>query len=138
MTAARYDLIIDQGSDFSLELTVKENGTLKDLSGWHGRASLRKSLEGDEIQKNSASVFTVNTYVGTDSSDTDTYGIQHVDNRGKLKLDMHFDTSDDIPAGTYYYDLEIYNNGGGNPATAPTQVKRLIGGSATIRREITR
>ena len=29
MTAARYDLVIDQGSDFAIELTVKENETVK-------------------------------------------------------------------------------------------------------------
>ena len=45
MTAARYDLTIDQGSDFSLELTVKESATAKDLSKWHGRAHLRKNKE---------------------------------------------------------------------------------------------
>jgi len=133
MTAARYDLIIDQGSDFSLELTVKESGSLKNLSGWHGRATLRKTLEGG-IDK----TFTVSTHVGTDSTDSSTYGIQPADKLGKLTLSMPFGSSALTAAGTYHYDLEIYYNNSGNPATGATQVKRLIGGMATVRREITR
>lgn len=133
MTAARYDLIIDQGSDFSLELTVKESGSLKNLSGWHGRAYLRKSLEGGI-----AKTFTVSTHVGTDSTDNSTYGVQPADKVGKVTMSMPFGSSQITTAGTYHYDLEIfYNNSGDSTATA-TQVKRLIGGTATVRREITR
>lgn len=133
MTAARYDLTIDQGSDFSLELTVKESGQAKDLSGWHGRALLRKTPESPVTK-----VFVVSTHVGTDSSDTDTYGIQPVDKRGKVTMSMPFSSSDDVPAGVYNYDLEIYYNGSGDKTADQTQVKRLIGGTATVRREITR
>ena len=32
MSAARYNLIIDQGTDFALEFIVKESGTAKSLS----------------------------------------------------------------------------------------------------------
>ena len=32
MSAARYNLIIDQGTDFALEFIVKESGTAKNLS----------------------------------------------------------------------------------------------------------
>lgn len=133
MTAARYDLTIDQGSDFSLELTVKENGAAKSLTGWHGRALLRKTPESPVTK-----VFVVSTHVGTDSSDTDTYGIQSSDDEGKLTMSMPFSSTDDVPAGVYQYDLEIYYNGSGDSTVAQTQVKRLIGGTATVRREITR
>lgn len=133
MTAARYDLIIDQGSDFSLELTVKESGSLKNLSGWHGRATLRKTLDGGSTQ-----TFTVSTHVGTDSTDSGTYGIQPSDKVGKVTLSMPFGTSTAITAGTYHYDLEIFYNNSGDSTVAATQVKRLIGGMTTIRREITR
>ena len=136
MTAARYDLTIDQGSDFSLELTVKESGQAKNLSGWHGRAFLRKTPESGI-----AKTFVVSTHVGTDSTDTDTYGIQPVDKRGKVTMSMPYTSTDDITAGVYNYDLEIYYNASGNSNTTEvgaTQVKRLIGGTATVRREITR
>ena len=136
MTAARYDLTIDQGSDFSLELTVKESGSLKNLSGWHGRAMLRKTPES-EITK----TFVVSTHVGTDSTDSSTYGVQPADKVGKVTMSMPYTSTDDVTAGVYNYDLEIYYNGSGNSNTAEvgaTQVKRLIGGTATVRREITR
>ena len=32
MTAARYDITIDQGSDFALELDAKENRIIKNLT----------------------------------------------------------------------------------------------------------
>lgn len=136
MTAARYDLTIDQGSDFSLELTVKESGSLKNLSGWHGRAFLRKTLESGVTK-----TFVVSTHVGTDSTDSSTYGIQPADKQGKVTMSMPYTSTDDVTAGTYHYDLEIYYNNSGNSNTAEvgaTQVKRLIGGMATVRREITR
>lgn len=133
MTAARYDLIIDQGSDFSLELTVKESGTAKDLSGWHGRAFLRKTPESGI-----AKTFTISTHVGTDSTDTNTYGVQPVDKRGKVTMSMPYSDTIAVTAGTYNYDLEIYYNASGDNTAGQTQVKRLIGGTATVRREITR
>ena len=39
MTAARYDLVIDQGSDFAIEFTVAESGSAKNLSGYTARAA---------------------------------------------------------------------------------------------------
>ena len=35
MSAARYDLVIDQGSDFAIEFTVDESGTVKNLTGYY-------------------------------------------------------------------------------------------------------
>ena len=43
MSAARYDLVIDQGSDFAIEFTVNESGSAKNLSGYSARAQLRPS-----------------------------------------------------------------------------------------------
>ena len=34
MTAATYDLVIDQGSDFAIDLTITESGTAKNLTGY--------------------------------------------------------------------------------------------------------
>ena len=133
MTAARYDLTIDQGSDFSLELTVKESGSAKDLSGWHGRALLRKTPESPVTK-----VFVVSTHVGTDSTDTDTYGIQPSDKLGKVTISMPFSSTDDVPAGTYSYDLEIYYNDSALPSAGASAVSRIMGGSMNLRREVTR
>ena len=132
MTAARYDLTIDQGSDFSLELTVKESGTAKDLSKWHGRAHLRKNKE------DTATAATFSFDMNHDAS-----GDQVEADHGKMTMSLPYTTTDDLAAGIYHYDVEIYYNNSATPATAETisavtQVKRLFGGTATVTREITR
>ena len=44
MSAATYNLVIDQGSDFALDLIVKESGTALNLTNYSGRAQLRTSV----------------------------------------------------------------------------------------------
>ena len=34
MSAANYDLVIDQGSTFTIDLVVKENSVIKNLTGY--------------------------------------------------------------------------------------------------------
>jgi len=41
MAAGKYNITIDQGSDFSIQLTVKESGSAKNLTGYSARAQLR-------------------------------------------------------------------------------------------------
>ena len=36
MTAATYDLMIDQGSDFAVDLAITEAGSEKNLTGYSG------------------------------------------------------------------------------------------------------
>ena len=33
MSAANYDLVIDQGSSFTIDITIKESGAVKNLTG---------------------------------------------------------------------------------------------------------
>ena len=119
MTAARYDLTIDQGSDFSLELTVKESGSEKDLSGFFARAHLRATKEatGAPAASFTATIPTPKT-------------------NGKINLSLAHGTSDDLTAGVYFYDLEIYE--AASAAASAVQVSRLIHGQAHVRREVTR
>ena len=49
MSAARYDLVIDQGSDFAIEFTVNESGSAKNLSGYSARAQLRPSKNSSTL-----------------------------------------------------------------------------------------
>lgn len=120
MTAARYDLIIDQGSDFALELTVKEAGIPKDLTDWLGRAQLRSTKEATTA----AETFSVTR-------------LEPYATSGKVKLSLSYAQSAAMTAGTYYYDLELYEPS--NPAgSADVQVLRIISGTASIRREVTR
>ncbi len=128
MTAARYDLTIDQGSDFSLMLTIKENGTLKNLSGWHGRGAFRKTLDGGKAGDLTVSV------VGRGAGEKD----QPESDHGKLNIALGFATSAGLTAGTYLYDIEIYYNDSADATTGATKVTRVIGGSLNLRREVTR
>jgi len=133
MTAARYDLTIDQGSDFSLTLTIKENGTAKDLTGWHGRAAFRKTLDGGKIGDFTVQVVGANG----DPRASDTKD-QPAAYHGQLLFKLPFNTSAGIQAGTYFYDLEIYYNDSALPSASASAVSRIMGGNMNLRREVTR
>jgi len=111
MTAAKYDLNIDQGSDFALEFTISENGLAKNLTGWAGRAQLRKDLEEDTKTDFTCSV--------TDAG------------AGKVKVELSNTTSAGLSAGTYHWGLEIFHAVDG-------KVSRLLQGKANINREVVR
>ena len=122
MTAARYDITIDQGSDFSLELTVKESGnpenfSVADGNTWGARAKFRKTLEDTTSYNLGAAV--------TQNGD------------GKLVITHAFSDNTDAPAGTYLYDVEIFQHTTGD-TSAVHQVTRLLSGNLTLRREVTR
>ena len=114
MTAARHDLTIDQGADFSLELTIKESGSAKNLTNWHARSQLRKNKES----ASAAASFDVS--IGTPVT------------AGKVLMQMDWEETDDLPAGIYYYDLELYNvaEGEGAGATHERPCSRARGAAA--------
>jgi len=124
MTAARYDLIIDQGSDFSLELTIKESASVKNLTHWYARSQLRKNKES------ASAAATFNASIGSNPLE------------GKVLLQMDWEDTDDLAAGIYYYDLELFNTTSANGKNATPasilQVLRIMGGQAHVRREVTR
>ena len=112
MSAARYDLVIDQGSDFAIEFTVKESGSAKNLTGYSARAQLRPS-------KNSSTL-----------SATFTCGIATPAN-GKITMTLPNATSKLLTAGRYHYDLEIFTS-------SDALVTRLLFGEVTLTQEVTR
>jgi len=112
MTAATYNLTVDQGSDFALSLVIKEAGQVKDLTGYSARAQLRARKASETLTA---------TFTCTITSPTS----------GEVILALPNATSKDIPAGVYYYDLELYT-----PSDA--LVVRLIEGQVTVRQEVTR
>lgn len=113
MTAANYNLIIDQGSDFALNLNIKEAGVVKDLTGYLARAQLRSSKKSTTV----AGSFTCT--------------ILSPATGGNIKMELSNAISSAMSPGLYYYDLEIYTAGDGI-------VKRLIQGEATLTQEVTR
>ena len=112
MTAATYDLVIDQGSDFAIDLTITEGGTAKNLTGYSGRAQIRT------------------THAAASATASFTVTIVNAAN-GTMKLELQASTTTALAAGRYVYDLEIHT---ANDAT----VKRLIQGSVTINQQVTR
>ena len=113
MTAATYDLVIDQGSDFAIDLTITEGGSAKNLTGYAGRAQMRS------------------THASSSVSATFTCSIVGADSNGILKMELSSSTTTSLTAGRYVYDLEIHT---GSDAI----VKRLIQGNVTINPEVTR
>lgn len=112
MKAARYNLIIDQGSDFALEFTVSESGTVKDLTGYSARAQLRPTKSSSTL----TGTFTCSIPVPAN---------------GKIQLSLSNATSNEISAGSYQYDLEIFTAG-------DAVVQKLLHGSVTLNQGVTR
>jgi hypothetical protein len=113
MSAANYDLVIDQGSTFAIDLTVKESGVAKNLTGYSARAQMRST-------KTAASV-----------SGTFTCTVLNPASDGVLKMELPASTSSAMSAGLYFYDLEIHTG-------SDSIVKRLLEGKVTINQEVTR
>lgn len=112
MAAATYNLVIDQGSDFVIDLVVKESGSVKNLTNYSARAQLR-------TKKDASSVAASFTCTVTNAAS------------GAITMEMSNSVSSAITSGRYYYDLEIFTSNN-------TIVKRLIQGEVTLNQEVTR
>ena len=112
MSAGTYNLVIDQGSDFALDLIIKQAGTAKNLTGYSGRAQLRTS--------HSASSAAASFIVAITNAA-----------EGAVQLKLTASTSSSLAAGQYVYDLEIFTSN-------DSIVKRIIGGEVTLTPEVTR
>ena len=112
MAAANYDLTIDQGSTFVIDITVKESGSVKDLTGYSARAQMRSTKTASEV----AASFTCSIPIASN---------------GIVKMELPAATSSGMTAGLFFYDLEIHTAG-------DAIVKRLIEGKVTLNQEVTR
>ena len=56
MAAGIYDIVIDQGADFSIQLELANNGSAVNLTGFTARAQLRATPTTSEL----AASFTIN------------------------------------------------------------------------------
>ena len=112
MSAGKYDITIDQGSDFELTLVIKDGGSARDLGGWNARGKLQSTYDAAQSYD-----FTF-TGIGGGSLGDD----------GTVVMKMANTVSDDIAAGFYVYDVEIYEG---------TNVERIIQGKAEVTREVT-
>ena len=112
MTAANHNLTIDQGSDFALDLIVKDSGVVKNLASYSARAQMRSTKSASSV----AATFTCTI--------TNAAG-------GALKMELPNATSSSLSAGKYYYDLELYT-------ASDTIVQRLMQGTVILTPEVTR
>ena len=112
MSAGTYNVTIEQGADFAISLTITENGSAKNLSGYSARAQMRS-------KKSSTTVGGTFTCSITSASE------------GKVKMSMSNSTTKDLTPGVYFYDLELFTASDAN-------VTRLLEGKATVTAEVTR
>jgi len=109
------NLVIDQGTTFSLTITVADaNGNEIDLDGYTARAQLRKSYGAT-----SYTAFTV-----TISENTTT---------GELTISLTDTQTSALKAGRYVYDVEIVA-----PVADGSPVTRVLEGIITVTPEVTR
>ena len=84
MSAANHDLVIDQGSTFVIDLTIKESGSIKNLTGFSARSQLRSSKTASAV----AASFTCTIANPTS---------------GVVKMELPATTSTAMTAGVYFY-----------------------------------
>ena len=112
MSAGTYNLVVDQGSSYALDLLIKQGGSAMDLTNYTGRAQIRTT----HTASSASASFTV--------TKTNASG-------GVLKMELEPATTAALAAGQYVYDLEIYT---ANNAI----VKRILQGEITLTPEVTR
>ena len=123
MSAGTYNLFIDQGSDFAVDLVIKESGSAMNLSNYSGRGQLRSSHTSSTI----AGYFKVTVTNPTGGAlKVELPNGNWTDSGGTTQTG-----SKDIAAGQYVYDIEIFTN-------ADAVVKRIMQGTATVNPEVTR
>ena len=112
MAAGNYDIVIDQGSDFAIQLQISADGSNVNLTNQSARAQLRPTA--------------------TSSTLTETFTCSVVSiTEGKIRVALTNSETSAISPGKYYYDVELVNAG-------TSTVTRLIQGIARVTAEVTR
>ncbi len=111
MAAGTYNFIMEQGATFSRQLTIKEDGSAMDLTGYSVASKFRSTHDSSTV---------VGTFTCTITSASG----------GVITMAMTASATADIEEGIYKYDLEITSGSG--------TVTRLIEGDITVNPEVTR
>ena len=111
MAAGTYNFVLDQGATFTRQLTVKENGSAMNLTGYSVASKMRSTHDTSTV---------AGTFTCTISNASG----------GIITISMTSSTTAAIEEGMYVYDLEITSSGG--------TVTRLMEGSVTVNPEVTR
>ena len=111
MSAGTYNFILEQGATFNRQLTVKDDGSVMDLTGYSVASKMRSTHDSSTV---------VGTFTCTISNATG----------GIITMSMTNSTTGAIEEGIYVYDLEMTSGGG--------VVTRLMEGTVTVNPEVTR
>jgi hypothetical protein len=111
MSAATYNLTIDQGSDFAVEFQISEDGVPRNLTGYFARSQVRKLKTSSDVAVNFTCTITAPL-------------------EGKMVMSLD-NTATSMVAGDYHYDMELYT-------LEDASVTRMIEGKVTVTQEVTR
>jgi len=111
MAAGTYNFIVEQGATFNRILTVKENNSAMNLTGYSVASKMRSTHDSSTV---------VGTFTCTISNASG----------GEITMSMTSSTSSAIEEGIYVYDLETTSGSG--------TVTRLLQGEVTVNPEVTR
>ncbi len=111
MAAGTYNFIIEQGATFSRQLTVKENSSALNLTGYSVASLMRSTHDSSTV---------AGTFTCTISSASG----------GIINMTMTPAVTGAIEEGIYKYDLEITSGAG--------TITRLLEGEVTVNPEVTR
>jgi hypothetical protein len=109
MASAKHNLIIDQGSDFNMQLTFRQNGINMNLTGYNIRAQIREG-------KTATTITASFTGLVVDALN------------GVFLISLPAATSSGINPGNYFYDVEVYG----------ASITRVLEGKVIITPEVTR
>tara|TARA_R100001460_G_scaffold96890_1_gene139310 strand:- start:629 stop:964 length:336 start_codon:yes stop_codon:yes gene_type:complete len=110
--ATIFNLFLDQGTTFKANVTIKDNtGIVRNISGHTARSQFRRSIKSSNSHS-----FTATIPVGTD---------------GNVFLSMNSNTTTNVTAARYLYDIEIVND-------SNDEIERVAEGIVIVSPEITR
>ena len=112
MAAGKHNFTLEQGSTFDRQITVQENNTALNLTGYSARMQMRSTHDSSSIAL---------TFTATIASPA---------SNGIINLSATAGNSTNVEEGMYVYDLEIESSGG--------VVTRLMEGKVTVTPEVTR
>tara|TARA_A200000159_G_C7225441_1_gene297931 strand:- start:366 stop:701 length:336 start_codon:yes stop_codon:yes gene_type:complete len=111
MSAGTYNFTIEQGTTFSRVLTLQENGSAMNLTGYSVASQMRSTHDSSSI---------VATFSGSVTNASS----------GQLTLSLTNSQTSAIEEAIYVYDVEITSGAGA--------VTRILEGNVTVTPEVTR
>ncbi len=114
--ATSVSLTIDQGTTYTKNFTVKANGVVYDLTDWYVRGHMRETYNSTTIALN------LTTYLSIPTPENGII-ILAIPHAATTAVSFTGEEKE------YVFDIEIYNS---------TQVHRIVEGTITLRREVTR